>query len=53
MSEDRTQPIPEDMLLHILARLDSIDAHLTPLKDKLDEFDKAEDEVFRRLLQNA
>ena len=52
MSEDRTQPLL-DALKQILALLDSIDSHLTSLEDKLDEFDKAEDEVLRRLLQNA
>jgi|ERR1051325_4661674 DNA repair ATPase RecN len=36
MSEDRTQQLPDDGVRLILARLDSIDARLTALEDKVD-----------------
>jgi len=36
MSEDPTQNLPQDGLRQILARLDSIDARLTTLEDKVD-----------------
>lgn len=36
MSEDLTQNLPQDGLGRILARLDSIDARLTTLEDKVD-----------------
>lgn len=36
MSEETTQPLPNDTLRLILARLDSIDARLTTLEEKVD-----------------
>jgi hypothetical protein len=36
MSEETTQPLPQDGVRLILARLDSIDTRLTVLEDKVD-----------------
>lgn len=36
MSEDLTQNLPQDAFQRILARLDSIDARLTTLEEKVD-----------------
>ena len=36
MSEEFTQPLPQDGVRLILARLDSIDSRLTTLEDKVD-----------------